>query len=104
MNNVSLARQTLRWDVGKALQQDIPNSDGTAELILLMDKWFKIITCSVNNSIHSANDERLDWLDKKFVQYLLDWQTEVDVIYPGEEKRILSRATLQGLVFTYPSI
>ncbi|XP_078493992.1 uncharacterized protein LOC108949689 [Ciona intestinalis] len=49
--NVSLARQTLRWDVGKALQQDIPNSDGTAELILLMDKWFKIITCSVNSFI-----------------------------------------------------
>nr|XP_026695920.1 uncharacterized protein LOC113475666 [Ciona intestinalis] len=39
-------------------------------------------------------------MEQKFVQYLLDWKTEVDVLYTGEEKRILARNTLQGLVFT----
>nr|CAB3263089.1 uncharacterized protein LOC101242444 [Phallusia mammillata] len=97
---VSLAKDTLSWAVATALKQDVAKSEGTSTFIFKLDKWFEIVNCGVKNAIKSPDDERLSWLQKHFIQYLLDWRNEVDVIYPGEEKRIISRSTWEGLLFS----
>lgn len=92
--------------------------------ILPAHRWFEIITCKANRAIYSQTDERLHWLTSKFIPYLTDWQVtsyffnniplficfvnedvffrqnEVEIIYPGENKRIMSKTTLHGMIFT----
>ena len=36
--------------------------------------WFEIVTCGPSNPISSPDDERLLWLEKVLLQYLLDWK------------------------------
>ncbi|XP_077969513.1 uncharacterized protein LOC144424261 [Styela clava] len=62
--------------------------------------WFEIVTCGAKCPIRSPHDERLKWLEEDFIPYFLEWQNEVEVLYKGEEKRILARPTLEGLLFT----
>ncbi|XP_078495130.1 uncharacterized protein LOC108950140 isoform X2 [Ciona intestinalis] len=97
---VNYARDVLSWRVGQSIKQDVAGADGTSEFILLFNKWFEIVTCGVECPIWNAEDQRLHWLENIFITYLKDWREEVDINFPGEEKRIMANATFDGLIFT----
>ena len=46
--NVSFTRDTLSWSVGKALSQDIIGAAGTAEFVLLFDKYVYRLRYRIN--------------------------------------------------------
>ena len=39
-----------------------------------MLRWFEIVTYGPSHLTSSPDNERLLWLEKVFVQYLLDWK------------------------------
>lgn len=69
---VNLARDILSWQVGKSLEI-IEGSEGTAEFVLMMNRWFEIINCGVRNPIRCMEDDRINQL-KDFVGYLMSWK------------------------------
>jgi len=117
---VSLAAQVLSATVANALEQVYgENVRSTVDFIRVMNKWFDIMNVrhlyegrrSRNadlNPLTSVHDERLEWLDEEFLQYLTSWKDAVKK-RPGtftekERKRmLLSDQTITGLTMTCKS-
>ncbi|XP_078495504.1 uncharacterized protein LOC100183340 isoform X2 [Ciona intestinalis] len=97
---VNLAREVLSWSVGKCLEQ-IPAANATAKFVLLFAKWFDIMNCSRSNPIKTTNDNRLNWLENDFLNYLLEWERLVNENHPNErKKRLMAQPTFDGLIFS----
>lgn len=53
-----------------------------------------------SHAISSVADWRLTWLQDVFIKYLEDWKREVEEEHTGENKRLMAKPTLNGLLFT----
>nr|XP_026695248.1 uncharacterized protein LOC108949295 [Ciona intestinalis] len=96
---VGLAKDTLSWKVGQCLKL-MPNAEGTANYVLMFDRWFDIINCKASYPIRHVNDERLQWLQDEFIEKLIKWEEEVKNKHGNQRKRIIAYPTLEGLIFT----
>lgn len=113
---VKLAAQVLSSSMSNAIiARNLPSLKGTAEFCDYFDKWFDCLNGRYLNEgtnkrkpnlepYSNLDDPRFVWLENDFMQWLLDWETEVqsvkDLTKSERNRLLMSRQTMDGLKIT----
>ena len=119
--NVRLATQVLSESVSKHLYTyHGPECHGTADLCMMMDKFFDLFNIK-NDSEHitsikeflkpfkSPNDKRFEWLNNDFLPYFERWRESVEhrkgnFTTSDRKKMFLSHQTYTGILISVHSV
>ena len=106
---VYLAAQVFSNRVAYAITvQDTPGTQETAKFVQHMNDFFDCVNA---NDVHtqfeyksvyrSSNDRRLEWLEKEFLKYFIDWKawamSQIHVPLKERKKYFISHQTWEGL-------